>query len=71
MRTAPISPSVPDVILHPAGISSHSLTSQYLPTRFHTSAAERSTVISIAMVVYVGDATTTEPFGAAGAGACG
>ena len=36
----PHHPSMPDV-LHPAGICGHSLTSQYLLMRFHTSTAAR------------------------------
>ena len=51
VRTAPNSPSLPDVIVHPAGICSHSATSQYFPMRFHTSAAGRLTVISIGIGV--------------------
>src|SRR3990172_838377 len=51
-RTAPSSPSLPDVIVH--GIWNHSPISQYLPIRFQTSAAGRLTSISISTDVYVG-----------------
>src|SRR6516164_3218380 len=51
-RTAPNSPSLPAVIVH--GIWNHSPISQNLPTRFHTSAAGRFTMISIGIEVYVG-----------------
>src|SRR5687767_9254284 len=47
------------------GMRSHSPISQYLPTRFQTSAAGRLTVISSGMVTYVGGAA------AAAAGAPG
>src|SRR5262245_6180547 len=68
-RTAPNSPSLPDVIVH-VGIWSHSAMSQYLPIRFHTSAAGLLTMTSSGMETYVGLATTM-PLGAAvGAGAC-
>src|SRR5580765_5805975 len=46
------------MILHPAAIWNHSPISQYLPTRFHTSAAGRLTVISIGIETWVGCATT-------------
>ena len=48
-RTAPNSPSLPAVIVH--GMRSHSPMSQNLPTRFHTSAADRLTAISSGMDV--------------------
>src|SRR5262245_53588163 len=69
-RTAPNSPSLPAVIVH-VGIWSHSAMSQYLPIRFHTSAAGLLTMISSGMETYVGLATTM-PLGAAvvAAGAC-
>src|SRR5262245_48795446 len=61
-------------MVHGVGICSHSLISQYLPMRFHTSAAGRFTSISRGMEVYVGFATAgPEADGAgcaAGAGVC-
>src|SRR5215469_2412064 len=51
------------------GICSHSPISQYLPTRFHTSAAGRLTVISRGIEVYVGFATTVLT-GVPAAGTC-
>src|SRR5260370_29719520 len=51
-RTAPNSPSLPEMIMH--GIWNHSPMSQNLATRFQTSAAGRLTSISIATEVYDG-----------------
>src|SRR5215471_11949361 len=67
-RTAPTSPSFPAVIVHCT--RNHSPMSQYLPTRFQTSAAGRSTVTSIVIATYVGFATTISCDAGGAAGAC-